>query len=111
MFETLQFTEIYKYLLNSNLINNFYFYRDHQGNEIDFLIENSSGLIPIEVKSSETFQSNFTKGFKSFDKMNISMSLPIIVTGSNENQLRSDFQILAWFNLANELKNRLNLNS
>ena len=50
-FETLVFCEILKSYYNSGIIDpDIYFFRDRDGLEIDFLIEDSGTLYPIEVK-------------------------------------------------------------
>jgi predicted AAA+ superfamily ATPase len=42
------------------------FFRDSHGNEVDLLIRQDSGLVPIEIKSAVTFTSGFMKGIERF---------------------------------------------
>lgn len=46
-----------------------YFYRDSNQNEVDILFEKAGRLIPIEIKSSETFSREFLKGIHYFMKL------------------------------------------
>ena len=61
LFENFIITEIMK--LNNNYNRNWelYFWRDSHNNEVDLLIEKDRGLLPIEIKSSETFQPKFAE--------------------------------------------------
>ena len=45
-----------------------YFYRDSNGNEVDLLIKKGAGYDCIEIKSAETFHTDFTKGIEKFEK-------------------------------------------
>jgi uncharacterized protein len=100
LFENLQVMEVMKYLYCNNLQNKIYFYRDSHQNEVDLLVQNGQKIIPIEIKSSETFHQNFLKGIKSLQKTSLDLEVPAVVLGSRESQSRSDYQILSWDGLA-----------
>jgi len=46
-----------------------YFYRDNNQNEVDLIFEQAGKLVPIEIKSSETFNKKFFKGLEYFMKL------------------------------------------
>ena len=46
-----------------------YFYRDNNQNEVDLIFEQAGKLVPIEIKSSETFNKKFFKGIEYFMKL------------------------------------------
>jgi len=69
IFETYVFSELLKQHYNQSIPDNIYFFRDHQGNEVDFLLENADGVDLIEVKSSATFNDHFISGIKYFEKL------------------------------------------
>ncbi len=46
-----------------------YFYRDSNGNEVDLIYKKANQLIPIEIKSSQTFHRGFLKGLEYFKKL------------------------------------------
>ncbi len=66
LYENLMILEILKAHLNRGLRPDLYFYRDSQGNEVDLLIRQRQGLLPVEIKSSATFSSAFLKGIDTF---------------------------------------------
>ena len=64
LFETFVVSEIIKSYLNAGKdSSNIYFYRDHNQNEIDLLIEENSVLYPIEIKKSAHPQLEMAKAF------------------------------------------------
>jgi predicted AAA+ superfamily ATPase len=64
LFENLCIMELQKYLLNHFTGARLYFFRDSNGNEVDLIIDNGTERIPVEIKSSATFSSEFLKGLK-----------------------------------------------
>jgi predicted AAA+ superfamily ATPase len=69
LFENLVVLEAVKARANMGLDPNLYFYRDHNQNEVDLLYKKSRELIPIEIKSSMTLNSEFYKGINYFRKI------------------------------------------
>ncbi|GHV30998.1 ATPase [Clostridia bacterium] len=68
-FETFVITEIIKSYSNKGVLEApLYFYRDHDGNEIDLLIENDGVLHPIEIKKYADPSKSDTKKFALLDK-------------------------------------------
>ena len=61
LFENLVICDLIKSRFNQALDHNLFFYRDSNGVEVDLLFRQSSRLIPIEIKSSSTFNSEFLK--------------------------------------------------
>ncbi len=66
LYENLMILEVRKALLNQGKRADLYFYRDSNGNEVDLLIRSHKGLLPIEIKSSATFNRQFLKGIEHF---------------------------------------------
>jgi len=62
-FESFVISEIIKSWHNVGREPSFYFYRDHEGKEIDLLIEEGQVLYPVEIKKSATPGSNALKNF------------------------------------------------
>lgn len=91
LFENFIVAEALKSRFNSGRANNLCFYRDSNGNEVDLIIKKEGMLRLFEIKSSETFHTDFEKGIKSFcaefpDKVE---SAAIVYAGSLENTTRS----------------------
>jgi len=68
LYENFIILEFTKAAYNKGLQPEFYFYRDSHGNEIDLIIKKDNKLIPIEIKSAETFTNSFLKGINHFQK-------------------------------------------
>ncbi|MBU1169912.1 MAG: DUF4143 domain-containing protein [Proteobacteria bacterium] len=69
LFENLVIMEMVKKRLNQGLDPNLFFYRDNNTNEVDVLYQTGSNLIPVEIKSAETFQKEFIKGLNYLKKI------------------------------------------
>jgi predicted AAA+ superfamily ATPase len=68
LFENLIVMELLKRRLNAGKESNLFFYRDSNQNEIDIVVDDSSSVSLIEVKSSMTYSSSFTKALDKADK-------------------------------------------
>jgi uncharacterized protein len=69
LFENLVINEIIKKYFNCGMNAEVYFYRDKHGNEVDAVLKSGNSMIPVEIKSSETFHSDFLKGLKHFGEL------------------------------------------
>ncbi|MGD9707319.1 MAG: ATP-binding protein [Candidatus Delongbacteria bacterium] len=69
IFEDFVISEIIKSAYNRKEDPGVYFFRDSSGNEIDLLIEDGQKLIPVEIKSAETFNMEFIKGLNFWTKL------------------------------------------
>lgn len=58
IFETFIISEFYKRLHHIDEKPPLFFWRDKTGNEIDLIVENGPRLLPIEIKSSKTYDSS-----------------------------------------------------
>ncbi|MCK5135345.1 MAG: ATP-binding protein [Bacteroidales bacterium] len=69
LFENLIVADIIKSRRNKGLMDNFFFYRDSNQNEVDLIIDNLLTVDAVEIKSSETFNNNLLKGLKYIRKV------------------------------------------
>lgn len=93
--ENLVVLELFKYRYNLGLPANLYYYRDKQHNEVDVLFKSGNNLIPIKIKSSQTYHSDFLKGLRFFKKL-VGDKMPkgfLIYDGPHENEIEQ-FHIL-----------------
>lgn len=67
--ENLVLLELLKTRLNQGLDPELYYYRDVQKNEVDVIWKKGHELIPIEIKSSKTFHSDFLKNLQFFQNL------------------------------------------
>jgi len=104
LFENLVVIDIYKHHLNLGLNTPMYFFRDHNQNEVDILCKMSSGLIPIEVKSSQTFNPRFLKGLEYFNNIsNPESPFGILAYAGEDKKKVKTFEIINYQYIANEL--------
>ncbi len=68
LFENWVVLELMKARYNQAADPRLYFYRDISGKEVDLLFQQGSHLIPIEIKSSKTFNPSFLEGLHYFHK-------------------------------------------
>jgi predicted AAA+ superfamily ATPase len=69
LFENMIVSELLNTYFNRGADIDLYYFRDSNGNEIDLLIPDGQDLIPIEIKSSETFHNQFLRGIHYIDKI------------------------------------------
>lgn len=67
--ENLVLLELIKGRLNQGLDPQLYYFRDTHGNEVDFIFQSGNQLVPMEVKSSMTFNKDFVAGLEYFQKL------------------------------------------
>lgn len=65
LFENMVVMEFVKHAYNEGKSGNLSFYRDSNGNEIDLLVAKGGYYTAIEIKSAQTYNSEFEKGLKS----------------------------------------------
>ncbi len=89
LIENLAFTELYKTRLNQGLEPHLYYYRDSSGLEVDFILSRGRMLTPIEVKSSQTFHTDFLKGIERFQTLAKERSTEgFLILGGGHNQAK-----------------------
>lgn len=66
LIENLVVLELMKARLNHGLDPNLYHFRDSHGHEVDVIFQSGNQLIPIEIKASQTFHSEFLKNIEYF---------------------------------------------
>lgn len=69
LFENLVVLELMKKRFNQGLDPHLFYFRDQQKHEVDVVYKKANELIPIEIKSSKTFNKNFYKELDYFAKL------------------------------------------
>jgi predicted AAA+ superfamily ATPase len=87
LFENFIVAETLKYRNNMGKSNNLYFFRDSHHNEVDLLLKHGNTFDAVEIKSSQTFHTDFEKGLKTAENTfgERITSKTIIYTGNFEN--------------------------
>lgn len=66
LFENMAVVDVLKERLNRGKEPSLFFYRDSHGHEVDLIYKQAGILYPIEIKSAETFQSEYRKSIDYF---------------------------------------------
>lgn len=96
LFENFVINELVKNNCNRGKSNNLYFWRDNTGHEIDIVIETSSKLIPIEIKSGKTITPEFINGLVFWQKITGSSGGIVIFGGELLQHRSSGIDIIPW---------------
>ncbi len=100
LFENMVISEMMKNDFNRLKNGDFYFFRDHNGNELDLIKESRQGeLLVYEIKSGRTVTSDYFKGLKYFRRLtegdlNVKET---VVYGGRENRKQSGADVVSWF--------------
>jgi predicted AAA+ superfamily ATPase len=97
LFESFVIADMYKHLYNRGDRPTLYFWRDSTGHEVDCIFENDARLMPIEIKSGQTINSNFFDGLSYwYDLTKSSPEAGCLVYGGDEQHARSFGRVIGW---------------
>ncbi len=97
LFENFVISELLKRRYNQGLPSNLFFWRNNAGVEVDLLIEQGEQLIPVEIKSGQTFTSDFLVGLQKWRRLAGETCLaPRLVYGGEENMTRNGVLVQSW---------------
>jgi uncharacterized protein len=97
LFENLVIGEVIKTQVHSGIRPSVWFWRESNGAEIDCIVETKKNLIAIEIKSGQTFTSEFLKNLKYFnpEKIGKKVRKVLIYNGENIGRL-GDVEMINW---------------
>ncbi|MBN2321947.1 MAG: ATP-binding protein [Acidobacteria bacterium] len=97
IFETFIAAEIMKSAFHSAEPPSLYFWRDRSGNEIDFIIDRGSDLLPIEAKSGRTVASDWFDGLKNWRAFARDRAKQaVLIYGGDETYSREGTTVTSW---------------
>ena len=97
LFENWVIVELLKKRYNAGLRSNLSFWRSHTGHEIDLLLENGGRLTPLEIKSGQTFASDWLNGLHKWLALAEHTALtPTLIYGGEQTWSEGAVQILPW---------------
>lgn len=97
IFESMILADIIKQRFNAGLRSNLYFWRDKSGLEVDCILEYGEKVVPIEIKSGATLNTDFFSNLTKWNQLsNRDPNPSYIVYGGKENQQRSQASAIAW---------------
>lgn len=95
LFENMVVLELIKIRSYQGHSHNLYFFRDNHQNEVDLIYKKGDLLFPIEIKASHTYQTQYTKGIKYFQKLTPERSPKGYIIYAGENgQSVSEIELL-----------------
>jgi predicted AAA+ superfamily ATPase len=95
LFENLIVLELLKARFNNGQRSNLFYWRDRTGNEIDVLLDQSSQVVPIEIKTASTFTTDFVKGINYWKKIKPQVKDAYVVYTGKSNVFDS-IQLIPW---------------
>lgn len=102
LFENLVISELLKARYNQGLDSNLFFWRNNTGQEVDVLIEWGDQLVPVEIKSSQTFHADFLRGLTQWSAYAGAAALPAhLVYGGAASMVRSGVAVHGWRDMQN----------
>ncbi len=97
LFESLIVSDLMKKRFHHCLPPNIYFWRDKVGNEIDCILEEDGSVIPLEIKSSSSINSDIFQEILFWSKLTKTpSSIGEIVYAGNEEQKRNEGHVFSW---------------
>ncbi len=96
LFENLIVVELLKNRSNQGENINLFYWRDKTGHEVDIVIDDAGKLLPIEIKSGKTINSDYFKNLIYWNKLS-GADQGLVIYGGDQNQKRSNgMQVLSW---------------
>ncbi|MCK5809315.1 ATP-binding protein, partial [bacterium] len=96
LFENFIVAEMVKMSAHNNMKHDFYFFRDKEGKEVDLLIDKGLSMLPLEIKSAQTFIMRFVENLKYFAELSRSLNIGSVIY-AGESQKRSDFTVYNYY--------------
>jgi uncharacterized protein len=97
VFETWVISELLKNYHNRGATPDLYFWRDSAGHEIDLVLDRGGELVPIEIKSGQTFAADFLQGLTYWRSLPDQQHGPAaLVYGGDASYLRQEIAVLSW---------------
>jgi predicted AAA+ superfamily ATPase len=96
LFETWVVTEALKWRAVRGDKQPIYFWRDNSGNEVDLLLEQGGELTLVEVKSGQTFQSEWLSVLRTVERHLGTTVAKALIYGGDSPQTRDDIAVVPW---------------
>jgi predicted AAA+ superfamily ATPase len=97
VFESWVVSEMLKSYHNRGATPDLYFWRDSTGHEVDLLLEYNDELVPIEVKSGQTYTSDYLKGLIYWKSLpDQARGRAVLVHGGDSSYMRQRIAVLSW---------------
>ncbi|MCF6176092.1 MAG: ATP-binding protein [Victivallaceae bacterium] len=99
LFETYVIGELWKNTYNKVEQENLYFFRNHQGNEVDVIFDNVMSISQLEIKLTHTVKSKILSSLSYLTKAGYAVDDSYLVYGGDDNYRREGVNIKSWRNI------------
>ncbi|MBQ6725102.1 MAG: ATP-binding protein [Bacteroidales bacterium] len=100
LFENMVIADIMKRHTNDGRDTGFMFYRDSNGNEIDLLVPEGTGIEAYEIKSSATYNSSFETGFSNLpEQLNARITRRTVIYNGTQERHNAPIEVLRYTSL------------
>lgn len=96
LFETWAVSEALKWRAVRGDARPLYYWRDNIGNEVDLLLEQDGGFTLVEIKSGQTFQSDWMRALGTVERHIGAPARRAVVYGGSANFERSGVAVVGW---------------
>lgn len=96
LFECLIAGELLKARFNKALPSNLYFWKNNKGDEIDLVVDRGTELIPVEIKSGRTLNTDFFRGLERWRVLSSTDSEGYLVYGGDAESRNRSTVIIPW---------------
>ena len=97
LFENLIVAEALKQRCHAGRPDNLWFYRDHQGNEVDLLLEYADQCDAFEIKSARTLSPDFFRGLNRLEALTHRIKKRHIVFAGDAQRREKNTEIQPWY--------------
>ena len=97
LFENMMIAEYVKRINHKNNFQDVWFWRDSNGHEVDFIIQDGQQLNLVEIKAGQTIMSDMFDGLLWWENLSKRKNLSkTLVYGGNERQTRNMGEVVPW---------------
>ena len=104
LFENLLLMEIMKEISNNGHRTELYYWKVNNGVEIDIIVDNGQSLTPIEIKSAQTYSSDFESNLTVFNRLRAEKGGMIVYDGKINFTTSGQTEVFNWERLTEKIK-------
>ena len=102
IFENMVLAEYQKKNHHLYLHEDYYFWQDSNGHEVDLLMKKNQGFAVFEVKATQTISEALFKEMDRFEEITAPATVTkTLIYGGDENEKRTKYSVLSWKNISN----------
>ena len=84
---------------NDKKNQDFYYWRDSNGVEVDLILNEGNTFLPVEIKSAQTFSNDFSKNIKKIKSYSNNTKSVIVYDGTMEFETTDGIEVCNWATL------------